>query len=680
VSNTTAHERVHALDGMRGLAVAAVLCFHAELGFAPGGFLGVSAFFTLSGFLITRLLLTERTRTGGIGLGAFWARRARRLLPAAGVALAGVMAYGLTVATDDQLRDLRGDVLSAGGYVANWHFYASGSHYSELFEAPSPVLHFWSLAIEEQFYLLFPLLVVGALALGRGRVHVLAGALGVATVASIGASVWLNDDVSRVYYGTDTRVAELLLGALLACTLTRWRIPETGVGRQLVSGAGLLALATLGFLWATVEQSDAWLYRGGFALHAALVVVVLVAALSATPLAKGLNVRPLVGLGLISYGVYLYHWPIFLWLSPDRTGLDTAPLFALRVAVTLGAAIASYRYLEQPIRTGRNVVGVWPRVVTPAAAIALVAVLFAVTASPPPPAFELEAIAQRAPVARDAAALVPQEPLKLIPPLDPAPADEKPAVIEVAGETAALTPWFRPMDASRQLRIMVVGDSVGLSLGRGLELWGAQTGRAVVDNEALLWCALGRDLPRIAGYGPNEQGEGCNDWERRWTRAIERFDPDVVVVLYTLWEMSLRQLPDGADFVGPGNAALDEWQLSEYKAAADVLSQRGAKVAWMSIPCASTDTSGPGTSIWAVNRTIARLDRSRPEVRALNLDQTLCPQHEFVAAYNGVDSARPDGWHFSDDGAIAVAEWMMPMVFGEQPLVAMPQPLPPHRF
>src|SRR5947207_3073980 len=139
--------RVSALDGLRGLAVAAVLLFHSQLSFARGGYLGVSAFFTLSGFLITSLLLTQVREQHGVALRSFWARRARRLLPAAVLTLAGVLVFGATVAQPDQLRSLRGDVLATLGYVANWRFYFSGQSYANLFSAPSPVLHFWSLAI-----------------------------------------------------------------------------------------------------------------------------------------------------------------------------------------------------------------------------------------------------------------------------------------------------------------------------------------------------------------------------------------------------------------------------------------------------------------------------------------------------------------------------------------------------
>jgi len=207
-----------ALDGLRGLAVVAVVLFHAGWSHAVGGFLGVSTFFTLSGYLITSLLLAERERTGRIDLPSFWARRARRLLPAAITTLLGVSLLAATLATPEQLATLRGDVLSALGYVANWRFLLAGRSYGDLFAAPSPVLHFWSLAIEEQLYVAFPIVVLLTPA------RRLAAVLGVLIAGSVLSSVVLFDAGGAndaVYYGTFTRAAELLVGGLLAVAVTR---------------------------------------------------------------------------------------------------------------------------------------------------------------------------------------------------------------------------------------------------------------------------------------------------------------------------------------------------------------------------------------------------------------------------------------------------------------------------
>jgi peptidoglycan/LPS O-acetylase OafA/YrhL len=213
-----------ALDGVRALAVLAVLLFHAEIPGAPGGFLGVSTFFTLSGFLITRLLLAELARTGTIDLGRFWTRRFRRLMPASLLGLAVVLALAHLTTDPTALGRLRGDVFSALAYASNWRFMQTAESYFGIFEDPSPVQHFWSLSIEEQFYLLYPLIV---LALWRRRADVgrgLAVPIGALTIAGAAAGVALTTSgasQARVYYGTDTRAPELLVGALLALWMTQ---------------------------------------------------------------------------------------------------------------------------------------------------------------------------------------------------------------------------------------------------------------------------------------------------------------------------------------------------------------------------------------------------------------------------------------------------------------------------
>jgi peptidoglycan/LPS O-acetylase OafA/YrhL len=660
--------RVSAFDGLRGLAVVAVVLFHAEVTGARGGFLGVSAFFTLSGFLITSLLLSEQRRSRGIGLARFWAARARRLLPAAAIALVGVLVFGAFVADAEQLRDLRGDVFGALGYVANWRFVLDGRAYGELFAEPSPVLHFWSLAIEEQFYLLFPLVLILGFKCSGNRRWPLVVLLGAATIGSVAASLALAHDTDRVYYGTDTRAAELLIGALLAFVCASWSGPRTRAGRTVLNVAGVGALTLVLTWWCTVDRGDAWLYRGGFAVHAMLTALVIIAACAPTLNARLLAFAPIVALGRISYGVYLYHWPIFLWLTPERTGWSPGPLLLVRLGLTLVAASVSFHFVEEPIRRGVSFRRTWPRVLTPTIACVLVAGLIGVTASPPPQEFVL------APLDTEPAAAAPAERTS------PAPAMRTAATQPAAVSHAITAPrprvLHRALESARPVRMLVVGDSVGLTLGRGLELWSRETGRTVVENAARKYCSLGRHHPRIAGFGPQVQGAGCNDWQTSWAREVERFDPDVVVVLYTIWELALRQLPGSADFLAPGDPAIDAWQRSEYTTAADVLGARGATVVWLTIPCTPEYPSTRGAPLWSVNeRTIASVARDRAFVHVLDLEEQLCPGHAFRADYRGVDPVRPDGNHFSDDGALAVARWMTPVVLGDVAAPASPDTL-----
>ena len=628
------HARVGALDGLRGLAVAAVLLYHSQFGFARGGFLGVSAFFTLSGFLITSLLLTQFGNEQSGTLRHFWGRRARRLLPAALLTLLGVLLYGATIASPDQLRLLRGDVIATMTYVANWRFYATGQSYAQLFSAPSPVLHFWSLAIEEQFYLVFPL-IVALIAWATRRRSLLRRrqVLGAVLVVGIAASViacrtlYARDGSSRAYYGTDTRAAELLIGALLAVILAGRVSSDREVSartRALATGAGIGALGLMVWWWATVNQSSPWLYRGGFALHACCAAIVIAALRVRGPFSRALSWRPLAALGVISYGVYLFHWPIYLWLTPDRTGLPAVPLLIVRVGLTLALAIASYRLVEQPILRGTRSplipdrVRLPARIAIPLGAGAVVTALILITASLPAPTIVF------APVSVHASTLQSRV-------VAPAPPPEP-----------RETPLYRPFTAHRPLRVLVVGDSVGQTLGRGLELWGDDTGNAIVENDATDFCSLGRTLPRELPLGEIEAPAAkCADWAQSWSQTINTFNPDVVVVQYSVWEAEYRKLPDGR-LAQPGDPAIDRWQLSEYQAAADVLAARGAPVLWLDIACEG-DPIQRGQPFWVVDyRTIPALAASRPAVHEVDMNHLMCPGGPPNPVFHGVPNVRPD--------------------------------------
>jgi peptidoglycan/LPS O-acetylase OafA/YrhL len=343
------------LDGLRAVAVLAVLFYHADLSWAPGGFLGVEAFFVLSGYLITSLLLTEWRQTGSIDLVAFWGRRARRLLPALFVLLAAIAVYAALIASPSEFGQIRGDALSTLAYINNWWQVRAGQSYFDQFETPSPLRHAWSLAIEEQWYVVWPLIVI--LVMRRCRSE---RALLVVSLILAGGSALAMDrlfvsfsDPSRAYYGTDTRAQALLLGAVLSAARIGRRETRTQPRVWNAAGGSACALA-VGAIWVLTPDHATWLYRGGFFLDAALVAVVIHRALQPGPnlLRRVLSWAPLRGLGMISYGVYLWHWPIFLVLTRTRTGLEGLTLVAVRLLATLVISLLSYWIVEQPIRRG----------------------------------------------------------------------------------------------------------------------------------------------------------------------------------------------------------------------------------------------------------------------------------------------------------------------------------------
>jgi hypothetical protein len=229
------------------------------------------------------------------------------------------------------------------------------------------------------------------------------------------------------------------------------------------------------------------------------------------------------------------------------------------------------------------------------------------------------------------------------------------------------TPLYRGFTEHRPLRILVVGDSVGQTLGRGIELWADETGRATVENHATRLCSLGRVLPRQLPLGQVVvPATHCADWAQRWGQTIATFNPDVVVVQFSIWEAEARKLPDGR-LERPGNPMLDQWQLGEYQAAADLLAARGAPVLWFDIGCEDQPIE-PHQPFWVIDyQTIPDLAASRPAVHPVDMNHLLCPGGPPSATFDGVKDVRPDGAHFSDAGALAVARRLMPIVLGQQP-------------
>jgi peptidoglycan/LPS O-acetylase OafA/YrhL len=343
------------------VAVVAVLLFHGDLGIAPGGFLGVDVFFVISGFLITTLLLREHAATGGVSLVAFWRRRARRLLPALFFLLVGVLAFAAAF-VPDALARLRVDVVAALGYVTNWYLLVDHQSYFEAVGRPSLLRHLWSLAVEEQFYLVWPVVLVGALWLVRRRgAVVLTLLIAAASVAWTAALVDPGGDPSRVYYGTDTRLFQLLIGALLAFLWTSHAPGRVAVWRSSLAwarGADIVALTgvvVLGWAFFFVDQYDPALYPWGAVGVALAAAVTIAAAIQPSGFIgrRILDLAPIRWLGRRSYAIYLWHWPVFVLTRPDLD-VPLTPIadFALRVAITLVLAEVSWQLVESPIRRG----------------------------------------------------------------------------------------------------------------------------------------------------------------------------------------------------------------------------------------------------------------------------------------------------------------------------------------
>ena len=534
--STEAHETARAhvrwqlgyrpgLDGLRAVAIVALLLYHAEFPWARGSYLSVSLFFTLSGFLVTWVLLEGVERHGALDARRFWVRRARRLWPASLAGLAMVAVYGATVADASQADPLPRQVAAAALNVANWLFIVEDTSYVDQFAAPSPVQHFWSLAIEEQFYLGLPVVLLAVLRVGRWK-RLLGAVAGAGVLLATAWTVHLSMSdagVDRVYYGTDTRMPELLTGVVLAVVLSVAPARAPRVWRAL-AWVGAAAFAAMIWAFGSIEITEPTLWRGGIVGFSLIACLVILGVLSDRGPLRVLALGPLVALGRISYGVYVYHLPIYLWLTSERTGLSRWPLFGLRLTATLAVAIASYHLLEMPIRSGAVSLGRLRFVVAPAGVVAIVLVT-AVTAGGGP--------------------------------------DDRFATLRGA---AAVDAPASPAEVDPVLDVVVITDQVGRPIADRLE-------EIAAGDESLVVAAVGSfDCGPVVGDGGTST---CSRWSESWPSLVDAHDPDVVFLYTDTREAAgLEGIADASgtplvDLIGTG---------------VDLLTVNGATVVWGSEP------------------------------------------------------------------------------------------------
>ncbi|BFT74360.1 acyltransferase family protein [Paenibacillus sp. P36] len=346
------------LDGIRALSVLAVIAYHLNWGWASGGFLGVSVFFVLSGFLITDMLLEERKNKNRIDLKRFWIRRIRRLLPAM-LSMIIAVAIFLAISNHARLISIQGDIWSAVTYTSNWYNIFHQVSYFESFGPPSPLGHLWSLAIEEQFYLLWPLIIIGLSRFfsptrGKFVLLTLAGA-----ILSYLAMVILYEpgtDPSRVYYGTDTRAFGLLIGAALAfiCPSRKLLDPNSRKNRSWINVTGIIGLLVIIYMFLQTGEYDQSLYTGGMLVLSIAVSFVIAAAASPSSfVSKILGWKPLRWIGVRSYSIYLWHYPVIVLTSSTSPNTDVSYfLQMIQLILSIGFAALSYTFIENPFRNG----------------------------------------------------------------------------------------------------------------------------------------------------------------------------------------------------------------------------------------------------------------------------------------------------------------------------------------
>jgi peptidoglycan/LPS O-acetylase OafA/YrhL len=633
---------VNALDGLRALAVLSVMAYHAGFSWIPGGFHGVDAFFVLSGYLITSLLVVERQGTGTIRFGRFWARRARRLLPALFLMVGGLAVLHLAWPAALAWPDPVADVAATLGYVANWHFVAGNANYFAP-SFPSPLLHTWSLAIEEQFYLVWPLIVFAVLGgltrLGRKErtapdVRRRLGWLGVfCGVGALGSAAWMwaltpaNADLNRAYYGTDTRAQALLVGAGLAVALALWPARPARV-RRFGAVAGVTGLLGAAAVWYLIPEASS--FHGGFLLAsvASAVLVAGVVLAPGGPAARLLSVRPMRYVGTISYGAYLWYWPVALVMTPERTGLGEWGLFVCRTAVTLGIAALSARLVEMPIRRGAL-----------PARRALVAIPVAVAMS----------------LILVAVATVPASPV-----IGPPSRQQIRAVAT-----------SRVRHTGPAVKVLLVGDSMAGSLGASLAPEASEYGVRII-NEGHPGCAVSTDSTFRFLLYTNPPGTPCalgkpNALLDLWQRWVDQYRPDVVVYLGRVDLMN--QDYDGS-WTSIGNPAFDSFLQGQLNRGVSILGSRGAKVVLMTSPYYDSTIQAGGVTVpedapgrvTMDDRILSAVTSAHPGVSLFPLGKVVTPNGQYQQDVDGIDMRCDDGVHFSAEAGLVLAPRLLPFL------------------
>ncbi len=622
-TNRRSLPHVAALDGIRGVAVAAVLLHHADR--LKGGWLGVDLFFALSGYLITALLLREFTQRSDrrVDLPRFWSRRVRRLGPALIITLVGVGVFAATVAAPIDRLGIRYDGLATLFEVANWRTILTGGDYWARSGAPSPLRHTWSLAIEEQIYLIWPLALTGLLA-WRGRVRavlvVAVGGAAISTVLMIGLHA-AGVSQPRLYYGTDTRATTLLLGAAVAA----WRV-HIGPQRWAASGGlrrgvAVVAAVVLGALWWGLDGAGSLPYRGLLplaGLAAACVVAGLADRRHPGPLGRLLSVPPLVLLGKISYGLSLYHWPIYLWLTPVRVGIDGWALDGLRIGVSVALAWVSYILIEQPVRHGFPAGRPARALVPGAAAIAVLAVLLGTQGAIERP--NVDTIEPQI-----FASSIPDAP-----------------VLMIAGDSVPLL-----LAAELIEQVDELGVSVAPAAGPGCHLLASEGAIRGVEGDIR------------TDTGDCTEGGVLSD-------LAQQYQPDVAVLMFGEFPNEAVEL-DGRWSMPcePGYLAAYRTQL---EGAIDDLAVTGGPVVLVTAPGTNVtwivDRVEPGMPerVQCMNDLLADVAQDRAGVGLVDLATFVCPEPDRCnEMMDGID-LRPDGLHFQGPSAAFINRWLIPKV------------------
>ena len=629
-TSATGTSRVLALDGLRAFALLVIMGYHFGVGWLQGGFFSLDIFYVLSGYLITGLLLGEWARAARIKLGAFWLRRARRLLPALLVVLVVVTLVIRFAYPAGLYPNLRMADLSALFYFSNWWQIAASGNYFVATGAVSPLTHTWSLAVEEQFYLVWPLVVVAVLHIGKRFDRGIEILLGVSLAGVIASATEMavlyhpGANITRLYFGTDTHAQSILVGAVLACVLTliQRRRGLSGMAPTVRSTGAKVALTIIGLagfagtlvLTYTLTGTDAFAYRGGFLLSALSAGAIILGAVcvSGGPIAAVLSLRPLVWMGTVSYGAYLWHYPVFIELDAGRTGLTGLSLLAVRGAATFVLAAGSYYLIERPVMEGvfwRSLTAAGPALAAMGATVAVVVVGTTTVAT--------------------AAAPVAVRPFRVS-----GPAVDPP-------------------------RVIVLGDSTALTLG--IALAATAPPGTTVDNGGLYGCGLAM-ASWVSNDPPNPQLQmfpACNEstpTSGQWpaldaARVSDTGHRDIVLFVAGTWEV--QDLLQSGHWTDIDQPSFQRDELEQMRKAVRIGTAHGAHFDFATMPAMGTAGDSLEASRADISQRRKIYDRLIHEVAAehprtvsiVDYGQIISPGGVYREFLNGVQVRSPDGVH-----------------------------------
>ena len=623
-----------------------MLLFHQGWAWASGGFLGVSVFFTVSGFIIGSLLYRTTSAGGRLNLLGFWSRRIRRLVPAGVTVIAGIWAAAQIVDLGST-SDLRAHAIAALLYAENLHLIRTGSDYGALFSRPSPFLHFWSLAIEEQFYVFIGV----AFRVLSGRSRVLTGFLVTALILGVGRNLWLGaaGDTTSLYYDPLSRAPEILVGVLLAGAFGTRALDRSAFLRRpyLIDLAAGGALVVLAVLFVTSSPSSPALRSGLLPATALLSAALVTAAVHPGTVAAAILSRgPLPFVGRLSYALYLVHWPVYLVAEKVLPSADVVPLAALKLAVTAALAWLLHVLVEGPMRYRLRRPAMALKLAVPATAAVLV--LVAVTATAPTRTPDFEAVvADLRSDGEKASADVPEEP--------PGEAPER-ALLQRTG---------------------MFGDSTAALTGWGLAAWGDETGAlTIVGASVPFGCGVARGGDRDYHGTVAPASPEC-DWAVRWPGEVESRQVRLAIVQVGPWDVTNRRLEGESTWRAPGDPIYDAYLLAELGSAMDMFGSAGADVVWLTsplvelgrseVPRRSYSTSEPAR-MRRFNELLRSAASSRPHVRLVDLAGLLAqePGGELDA------TVRPDGVHFTKATSREMANRLGPLIVAAATDLAAP--------